>query len=90
MSQQMQRPHDQFLVQLMNTSFMQHSKSCSQTDLIFNLFRDDATQISVLPSHQRMPMSLATNLLAEWEGLWAECSISKQKCKRYYMYAVQE
>ena len=92
--QMQQRPHDQFSFrQPMNASFMQEFKSCSRADLIFNLLGDDVTQISVLPSHQRMLMSLATNLLAEWEALGRMLNISEAELyaiKRDYMYSVQE
>ncbi|XP_065919084.1 uncharacterized protein [Dysidea avara] len=91
--QQMQRPHDQFLRQPMNTSCIQDPKSHGRADLIFNLLGDDVTQICVLPSHQRMLMSLATNLLAEWEALGRMLNISEAELyavKRDYMYSVQE
>jgi len=90
MQQQMQlRPCDQF--SLMNTSTQDFSSN--QASLLFNLLGNDATQIRVLPSHQKMFMSLATNLLAEWEALGRMLNVSEAELyaiKRDYMYSVRE
>ena len=92
--QQMQRRHDhQFsYTQLTNTASLQDPRS-SQANLIFNLLGDDTTQVGVLPSHQRMLMSLAANMVAEWEALGRMLYVSEADLyaiKRDYMFSVQE
>ena len=91
MQQQMQRLHDQLSYSKPTT--VQDLQSYSQANLIFNLLQDDATQISMLPSHQRMLMSLATSMASEWEALGRMLNISEAELyaiKRDYMYSVQE
>ena len=94
MQQQMQRLHNQLSYGKPKTaSSMQDLQSCSQANLIFNLLQNDATQISMLPSHQRMLMSLATSMVSEWEALGRMLNISEAELyaiKRDYMYSVQE
>jgi len=91
--QQTQRHYDQFSLctQPTNTNLIQDTNR--KATLVFNLLRDDTTQISILPSHQRMLMSLAANLVAEWEALGRMLDMSEADLymiKRDHMYSVQE
>lgn len=91
--QQMHSYHDQFSSHTQITKNTSMQDQNRQANLIFNLLRDDSTQISTLPSHQRMLMSLATNLVAEWEALGRILDVSEADLyaiKRDYMYSVQE
>ena len=92
--QQPQRYYDQKagFVRLTNTTSMQDPRS-RQANLLFDLLKDDATAISALPSHQRMLMSISTNLAAEWEALGRMLNISEAELyaiRRDYAYSVQE
>ena len=88
--QQMQRHNDQ--CSYTQSVTVQDPKS-RQANLIFNLLGDDATQVGALSSHQRMLMSLAANMVAEWEALGRMLNVSEADLyaiKRDYMFSVQE